>query len=220
VYYTPSYIVDYIVQNTLGKLLEGKSPDDAKTIRVLDPACGSGSFLLGAYQYLLDWHLRFYLGSDLEQLARSKQPPVFRDRKGEWRLTAKKKKEILLNNVFGVDLDAQAIEVSKLSLLLKVLEGETEETVNTALKLFQDRALPDLGNNIRHGNSLIGTDFKTFGQLQLPLVGDDELHEFDWPSAFPQAFRNGGFDVVIGNPPYVSFGGRQAVELPERVRKY
>jgi len=220
VYYTPSYIVDYIVQNTLGKLLEGKTPDEAKTIRVLDPACGSGSFLLGAYQYLLDWHLRFYLGADLEKLARAKQPPVFRDRKGEWRLTAQKKKEILLNSVFGVDLDAQAIEVSKLSLLLKVLEGETEETVNAALKLFQDRALPDLGNNIRHGNSLIGTDYRTFGQMQLQLGEGDELHEFDWPSAFPQAFRSGGFDVVIGNPPYLSFGGRQAVDLPERVRKY
>jgi len=220
VYYTPSYVVEYIVQHTLGKLLDGKSPDDAKNVRVLDPACGSGSFLLGAYQYLLDWHLRVYLDADLEKLARQKQPPVFRNKRGEWRLTAQKKKEILLNSIFGVDLDAQAIEVSKLSLLLKVLEGETEETVNVALKLFQDRALPDLGSNIRHGNSLIGTDFRTFGQMELALDDGEAVHEFDWKSAFPRVFRDGGFDVVIGNPPYLSFGGRQAVEIPDRVRQY
>lgn len=139
--YTPSYIVDYIIKNTLGRLLEGKSPSDAPKIRVLDPACGSGSLLLGAYQYLLDW----YIKNDPETSARKKQPPVFRGKRGEWRLTSSKRKEILLNNIYGVDLDSQAIEVSKLSLVLKVLEGETEGSVNAALKLFHDRALPDLG---------------------------------------------------------------------------
>ncbi|HEX9659743.1 MAG TPA: N-6 DNA methylase, partial [Rhodothermales bacterium] len=220
VYYTPSYIVDYIVKSTVGKLLDGKAPDDGKPIRIVDPACGSGSFLLGAYQYLLDWHLQFYEKSDPEKFARRKQPPVFRGRHGEWRLTAQKKKEILLNSIFGVDLDVQAIEVSKLSLLLKVLEGETEESVNAALKLFHDRALPDLGRNIRHGNSLVGPDFKTFGQLGLPTMDDHGIAVFEWADAFPDVFRSGGFDVAIGNPPYLSFAGRQAVEIPGKLRTY
>jgi hypothetical protein len=220
VYYTPSYIVEYIVDTTLGKLLVERSPADPKPIRIVDPACGSGSFLLGAYQRLLDWHLEFYVNSDPEKLARQKQPPVFRGRHGEWRLTARKKKEILLGSIFGVDIDAQAIEVSKLSLLLKVLEGETGETLNSALKLFHDRALPDLGNNIRHGNSLIGPDFRTFGQMRFPSMEDDDASGFDWAGAFPSAFQDGGFDVVIGNPPYLSFAGRQSVEIPDRVRDY
>ena len=78
---------------------------------------------------------------------------------GVWRLTTAERKRILLNNIYGVDIDAQAVEVTKLSLLLKVLEGENAETVASNLKLFKERALPDLGENIKCGNSLIGPDF-------------------------------------------------------------
>ena len=78
------------------------------------------------------------------------------------------KKRILLNNIYGVDIDPQAVEVTKLSLLLKVLEGESDETLSKQLKLFQERALPDLGNNIKCGNSLIGPDFYT--PLHPPLA--------------------------------------------------
>lgn len=219
VYYTPSYIVDYIVSRTLGELLKNKSPADKIPVRILDPACGSGSFLLGAYQHLLDWHLGFYLKSSPEKTARQKHPPIFRGPRGEWRLTVRKKKQILLDSIFGVDIDAQAIEVSKLSLLLRVLEGETEETLDAALKLFHDRALPDLGSNIRHGNSLVGSDFRTFAQMQLPTM-DDDVATFDWAKEFPDVFREGGFDVVVGNPPYLSFAGRQSVDIPPRVREY
>ena len=70
-----------------------------------------------------------------------------------------REKRILLNNIYGVDIDPQAVEVTKLSLLLKVLEGESEQTISSQLKMFQERALPDLGNNIKCGNSLIGPDF-------------------------------------------------------------
>ena len=76
-----------------------------------------------------------------------------------WRLTTAERKRILLNNIYGVDIDSQAVEVTKLSLLLKVLEGENEETINQQLKMFHERALPDLGSNIKCGNSLIGPDF-------------------------------------------------------------
>ena len=158
VYYTPTYIVDYIVRQTVGKLVEGKTPKQVEKIRILDPACGSGSFLIGAYQFLLDWHLQFYLANDPEKWAKGGKPALVQTGKG-WKLTIDARKRILLNNIYGVDIDTQAVEVTKLSLLLKVLEGETGQTLQTILRMFQERALPDLGDNIKCGNSLIGPDF-------------------------------------------------------------
>ena len=102
-YYTPTYIVDYIVKNTLGKVLEGKTPKEAAQLNILDPACGSGTFLLGAYQYLLDWHLNWYTDYEPEKLATTKNPAIYQSKDG-WRLTTDKKKEILLNNIHGVIL--------------------------------------------------------------------------------------------------------------------
>ena len=203
VYYTPTYIVDYIVKNTVGKLLEGKTPRQVAKLRILDPACGSGSFLLGAYQTLLDWHLKWYQEHDPEKHAKGRSPKVYLGPGGEWRLTTAEKKRILLNNIHGVDIDPQAVEVTKLSLLLKVLEGENAETLVKHLKLFHERALPDLGNNIKCGNSLIGPDFYEDKQLSL-LDGEERyrINAFDWEAEFPEIMLAGGFDVVIGNPPY------------------
>jgi len=204
VYYTPTYIVDYIVKNTVGKLLEGNTPTKAAKIRVLDPACGSGSFLLGAYQYLLDWHQEWYAKHDPEKHAKGRSPKVYLGPGGEWRLTTAEKKRILLNNIYGVDIDTQAVEVTKLSLLLKVLEGENAETLVKHLRLFHERALPDLGDNIKCGNSLIGPNF--YEGKQLSLLDDEEryrINAFDWDAEFPEVMNAGGFDAVIGNPPYV-----------------
>ncbi len=167
VYYTPAYVVDYIVEQTVGKLLEGKNPAHAAKLRVLDPACGSGSFLIGAYQWLLDWHRDRYVADDPEKHARARNPRLYRGAAGQWRLTTAERKRILLANIFGVDIDTQAVEVTKLSLLLKVLEGESEETVNNQLRLFHQRALPDLGRNIKCGNSLVGPDFYEGRQVDL-----------------------------------------------------
>jgi hypothetical protein len=212
VYYTPTYIVQYIVENTLGKLLDpdagagGKTPKDAARLKILDPACGSGTFALGAYQYLLDWHLKWYLENEPAKWAAGKQPAIFETKDG-WRLTTGKKKEILLNNIFGVDIDAQAVEVTKLTLLLKVLEGESSETIGSQLALFQERVLPDLGRNIKCGNSLIGPDYYEGQQLTMSFAADEEryrVNAFEWKAEFPAVFtQGGGFDVVIGNPPYV-----------------
>lgn len=205
VYYTPRYIVDYIVANTVGKLLEGKTPEEAAALKIVDPACGSGSFLLGAYQYLLDWHLQWYIGHDPEKWAKGKSPALVSASGGGYRLTTAKKKEILVNNIHGVDIDAQAVEVTKLSLLLKVLEAESGQ-----LSLGLERVLPDLGRNIQCGNSLIGPDY--YANEQMTMFDDKEryrVNAFDWHAAFPQVFDKGGpapdrgFDAVIGNPPYV-----------------
>ncbi len=202
VFYTPTYIVNYIVQQTIGKLLDGKTPTHAAKLKILDPACGSGSFLLGAYQYLLDWHLRWYMEN--ESSKHKKQ--IYQDQRGVWRLTIAQRKQILLNNIYGVDIDSQAVEVTKLSLLLKVLEGATRDVLERQKKLFHERALPDLGNNIKCGNSLIGSDF--YRGQQLSLVDDEDrrrINAFDWDGkdGFRTIMKAGGFDAVIGNPPYI-----------------
>jgi len=162
VYYTPTYIVDYIVKQTVGKLVKGKKPGprgSVSNIRILDPACGSGSFLLGAYQFLLDWHRDEYIKDGSEKWARGRTPRLCQTSNGEWKLTIEERQRILINNIYGVDIDSQAVEVTKLSLLLKVLEGEDEQTIGRQLSLFHKRVLPDLANNIKCGNSLIGPDF-------------------------------------------------------------
>ncbi len=214
VYYTPTYIVDYIVKNTVGKLLERNTPTKVAKVRVLDPACGSGSFLLGAYQYLLDWHQEWYAKHDPEKHAKGRSPKVYLGPGNEWRLTTAEKKRVLLNNIYGVDIDTQAVEVTKLSLLLKVLEGENAETLGKTFKLFHERALPDLGENIKCGNSLVAPDF--YEGQQLSLLDDEEryrINAFDWNAEFPEVFtpspvgrgqgEGNGFDAVIGNPPWV-----------------
>ena len=203
VYYTPAYIVDYIVENTVGALLKGKTPADAEKLRILDPACGSGSFLVGAYQYLLDWHLATYSRAP----ARNKN--VLRRIVGGYLLTTAEKRRILQNNIYGVDLDQNAVEVSKLSLLLKMLENESDAAGRQTLMFSAGgRILPDLSDNIKWGNSLIGSDF--FRGPQAGLFVDEEamlkVKAFDWDSdaGFGDIMRSGGFDAVIGNPPYVS----------------
>jgi len=216
VYYTPSYIVDYIVRQTVGKLVEGKTPRQiagmrrgavTAPLRILDPACGSGSFLLGAYQYLLDYHRQWYENNDPARHARRKRPAVYQGPGGDWRLTGAEKKRILLNNIYGVDIDRQAVEVTKLSLLLKVLEGESEETLAQQLSLWRERALPDLGENIKCGNSLIGPDYYE-GQLMPDEEEMRRVNPFDWESEFPEVMAAGGFDAVIGNPPWISLTGK------------
>lgn len=189
------------MKNTVGKLVEGKTPRQVSKLRILDPACGSGSFLIGAYDFLLEWHRRWYVDDGADKHSKV----LYEGPNGEWQLKGAEKKRILLNNIHGVDIDPQAVEVSKLSLLLKVLEGETNESVNSQLTFFKERALPDLDNNIKWGNSLIGPDL--YENEQMMLLDEEEhyrVNVFDWKVAFPEVFnaRNPGFDAVIGNPPY------------------
>lgn len=238
VYYTPQYIVEYIVKNTIGKLIDGKTPKEICKIKIVDPACGSGSFLLGAYQYLLDHHKNYYSENGTlrqTQVAKGKKNDVLTP---EGHLTTAEKKRVLLNNIFGVDIDVNAVEVTKLSLLLKCMEGETEASINHQLKIFHERILPDLDNNIKCGNSLIDTNIYD-GQIDFEPQAEKKIKPFNWQKAFPEVFKvtaetnaaivnpdfginemrklgsrveepmviydakyGGGFDVVIGNPPY------------------
>lgn len=199
VYYTPSYIVDYIVKETIGKVLEGKRPEKVQNVAIIDPACGSGSFLIVAYQFLLDWYLHEYL-----QNTNKYKNKVYQVSSNNWRLTASERKRILLNHIYGIDIDQQAVETTKLSLLLKVLEGESGETITKQLEFLKERALPDLDYNIQCGNSLI--DGKFYHNNQLNLLDEEiayRVNVFDWETGFPVIMKRGGFDVVIGNPPYI-----------------
>jgi type I restriction-modification system DNA methylase subunit len=201
VYYTPAYIVDYIVKQTVGKITEGKTPKQVSKLRILDPACGSGSFLINAYQFLLDWHRDWYFAHKPETWTKGRNPVLVQTTAG-WKLTIAERKRILLDNIYGVDIDAQAVEVTKLSLLLKVLEGESEQTIQPYLRLFSQRALPDLGNNIKCGNSLIGPEY-----FSIRLHHDSEdlrsINPFDWTKEYEIALKQeNGFSCVIGNPPY------------------
>ncbi|MFH1175268.1 MAG: N-6 DNA methylase [bacterium] len=153
IYYTPKYIVEFIVKETLGEVLKKTKPKELAKIKVLDPACGSGSFLNIAYDKILE--------------TLTKQNP-------QTSLFAKF--DILKENIFGVDLDAQAVEIAQLNLLLKVLSQKTK--------------LPTLQHNLRVGNSLIEKE-------------NENLKSFDFQSEFKEVIEQGGFDVIIGNPPYI-----------------
>jgi type I restriction-modification system DNA methylase subunit len=195
VYYTPQFVVDYIVENTVGKLVKGKTPNKVSELKILDPACGSGSFLLGAYNYLIKWHRDYYSNQNDKNRLKDK---IYKGKDDEWFLTITEKKRILLNNIYGVDIDTQAVEVTKLSLLLKVIEGENKDALEAQQKLFRERVLPDLENNIKCGNSLIGPEI-----YDEEIEGIENVNFFDWDSNFSKIMNNGGFDAVIGNPPYI-----------------
>ncbi|MBT9392345.1 N-6 DNA methylase [Hymenobacter sp. NST-14] len=213
VFYTPAYIVEYIVRNTVGKLCEGSSPQQVAKLRIVDPACGSGSFLLGAYQFLLDWHLNYYQTHPTAALPPTLAPAGGPRKAGpaarpsgsgkaltpDGRLTTAVKKTILLNNLYGVDLDEQAVEVTKLSLLLKCLEGETSASMQQSLGL--ERVLPTIDQNIRVGNSLVDVDFYD-QELDFTPGTERTVKPFSWRDEFAEVFQQGGFDAVIGNPPY------------------
>ena len=213
VYYTPSYIVDEIVENTVGEWIRQNVPDSAPTplpddFRILDCACGSGSFLLGAYQYLLDYHLNWYLAHNPEKWETQRTPAVYPIKMDllpgpTWRLTNIEKKRILINHIFGVDIDGQAVEVTKLSLLLKHLEVDRGDIAQLP---SGGHLLPNLDKNIQRGNSLIDTKMYLASKGPDGIADAEELKRvrpFDWEQRFPEAMQSGGFDVVIGNPPYI-----------------
>jgi hypothetical protein len=201
VFYTPKYIVESIVEDTLGVLLEKKTPEDVVKIKVLDPSCGSGTFLITAYEYLLNWHKVYYESNKAKLSKKAREEILTPD--GE--LTTKFKGKILLNNIYGIDVDRNAVEVSKLSLLLKCLEGESKETLKAQMSLFHERVLPTLDQNIVSGNSLV--DFDIYGlspDLESDLRVKRKINAFSWETTFKNVFKEvGGFQVVIGNPPYV-----------------
>jgi len=168
IYYTPRFVTDYIVRETVGHFLKERSHNEILNIKILDPACGSGSFLIRAYDELLNYHA-YRSGKSVTELDQYERLPV------------------LIKNIFGVDLDMQAVEIACLNLLLR--------------SLARRETLPSLADNIRQGNSLIsGTE-----QELRKYFGDNwqEKKQFNWEQEFGSIMVDGAFDVIIGNPPYV-----------------
>ena len=226
VYYTPRFVVDTIIRRVVGPQIEGKTPAQLLDVKLLDPACGSGSFLVAAFQYLID-HAISAVTADpslasvpATPKARKKRKEIaFKDSKGVWHLAPDYKAAILTNCIHGVDIDQQAVEVTVMSLYLKMLEGQLPP--NWQKDWLENELLPSLDNNILCGNSLINTaDFDRYlvateGDL-LPMDDDIRfrMNRFDWESRTrgfgrlldSQAAKErgrAGFDCIIGNPPYI-----------------
>ncbi len=235
VYYTPEYIVRYIVENTIGRLLDGGNPrvsnggnprvsKGAKTVsdentltnvrvsakkktseeiaemRFADIACGSGSFLLGVFDYLIAYHVEWFSENKTRREKAIKDGLCRETIEGVLQLSISYKREILLNNIYGVDLDAQAVEVAQLSLYLKLLEEETTATKQQFLAGFREQLLPSLNKNIVHGNSLI--DYDIMDGMLFDTRELKQLNPMNFQSTFPEVFQKGGFDAIVGNPPY------------------
>ncbi len=214
VFYTPEWLTKQVVARTIDPLLAGLTPDTigksaARTVRVVDPACGSGSFLVAAYRHLLDWHLQHYL-QDPVKWSRKRPPRLEKNQSGAWCLSLGERKRILLEHIYGVDIDPQAVEVAKLSLLIVVLEDQSGPGLQEQLAVFKARVLPDLDSNVRCGNSLVGTDF--FSDDELVSSAEAPITQpFDWST-----LRTGKFQAVVGNPPWLMAG----YELPPSVLDY
>ena len=200
VYYTPEYVVRYIVENTVGKIIAAKSPQEIAELRFADIACGSGSFLLGVYDRLLRRITAYYNESEKKRRA-GKMAGCTEGNDGKLHLNLRQKREILVSNVYGVDLDQQAVEVAQLSLYLKLLEEETAGTVRHYQLEFGEQLLPDLKQNIVCGNSLVGWDILD-GKL-FETEEEKRLKARDFKDLFPAVMSGGGFDAIVGNPPYV-----------------
>ncbi|MEO7021157.1 MAG: DNA methyltransferase [Ktedonobacteraceae bacterium] len=197
---TPKYIVDKIVQKTLKLLCQGKSPIELSKLRIADIACGSGIFLLAAYEYLLNYHIEWYLNDGPD----NHRQEIYEGISGSWYLSLTEKRRILLSNIYGVDLDLQAVEVTQFSLLLKILENETAASINAYLTQYNMRALPKLADNILWGNSLVDSAYAQFDKnVSMQAENFAKLNPLDWEQAFPKVIAEGGFDLIIGNPPYI-----------------
>ena len=171
VYYTPRFIVDTIIRRVVGPNIAGKTPTELLDVKLLDPACGSGSFLVAAFQYLIDHCVRAVsedrtlASMPATPKARKKRKEIaFKDSKGRWHVAPDFKAALLTHCIHGVDIDQQAVEVTVMSLYLKMLEGEFPP--NWQRDWIERQLLPPLENNIHCGNSLIdGPDWFRFSEI-------------------------------------------------------
>jgi hypothetical protein len=202
VYYTPGAVVERLVADTVGRSCDEAKLEQLSRLRVLDPSCGSGRFLLTAYRVLLDRHLALWL----KQPGSRRRGRLVRTASGEWTLTAAERRRILLASIHGVDRDPCAVEIARLTLLLAELEEVGQEDGGRQLPLFGESMLPDLSGNLVCGDSVIGPEFGAADQL---------VRALDWSPAFPGKTEP-GFDVVLGNPPW----GQKEIVADKATKEY
>jgi len=194
---TPKFIVDDIISRTMN-ILEARFDEDGFLgIKIADICCGSGTFMIGLFDALVEIQSEFFIRNNVtDNLTTSHD--------GSMRLSLASKRNLLLENLFGVDVNPYAVEVARFSLLLKMLEHEDSISIAQFISSSEERVLPSLAENIKCGNSLLDSTFYTFDpdartDVELLL----RIKPFDWSTEFSTIMRNGGFDAIVGNPPYV-----------------
>lgn len=213
---TPQFIVESIVEKTIRRQIHGKTPKQLEKFTVADIACGSGIFLLVAYQALLDQYRNWYVQDGASKHIGQR---LYEAAKERWELTLEERRRILRQHVFGVDIDEQAVEVARFSLLLKLIERETADSIKAYVLSHKTPALPSLDENIRHGNSLVTSKSlkDVYPKTAIALV--PKVVPFDWTTAFPFLRESGGFSAIIGNPPYIRIQNMVGYS-PEEVEIY
>jgi hypothetical protein len=212
---TPRFVVDAIAEKTILPAIAGKDRNALRGFTVADICCGSGVFLLAAYELLLDHYLESYV-RDTE---RFRGETIYEIGGGQWRLMFEEKRRILLEHIRGVDIDAEAVEVSRFSLLLKLIENESAAALRDYVARARTRALPELATTIRTGNSLVSEREWVAALGPIPAGIRDSVNPFTWADEFPAEFASGGFNVIVGNPPYIRIQNMTAYS-PEEVAFY
>lgn len=196
---TPKEIVDNIVKETLLPVLQGKTSAQLLELKIADICCGSGTFLLAVYDELVA-----HLTLALTQEGCTDTQLIYYDTNGDGHLTLKAKQNVLVKCIYGVDINPYAVEVTMFSLYIKLLENEKAGSLQQTLQAHRLKALPNLKDNIKNGNSLVDDNFFNF--MPGAINNNDllfELRPFDWQTEFSFLTRTGGFDAIVGNPPYV-----------------
>lgn len=211
---TPRYVVDAIVTRTLLPHVQGRSPAELAEFTVADLCCGSGIFLLSALDLLLEHYLGWYLENDRDAHAGDR---IFEVAEGIWKLSFAERRRILTTHIRGVDIDANAVEIARLSLMLKLIESETRADLDDFIVRTQAPALPNLDAIIRSGNSLV--TYEEWQSFKPTGPRPESLHPFSWSREFPGDHARGGFDVIVGNPPYTRIQVMQK-HFPDEVSFY
>lgn len=191
---TPEHIVDMVCKKAIS-LNNLSTVEDLLNIKILDPCCGSGVFLVACYE-LLAAKLQHLISQNADMAIRYRNYFALQD--GAMFLTIEGKRAIITNCLHGVDSDEAALEVAKMALALKVIDVSNTASL-TIIGAFGDKILQDISCNIKLGNSLVDTDIVLSADLAL-LMKPFDMKTIGFPSVFND---KGGFDYVIGNPPYV-----------------
>lgn len=194
---TPKNMTDIIVQRTLSKLYSSCNEEKLDEYRIADICCGSGNFLLSSFEYIIN--------DRIERLVREKEKAlaeglIYDIGNDNYELSFSEKRKILVNNIYGVDIDPLAVEVTKFSLLIKLIEGTSRDELQNYTSETHSKILPNLDSNIRNGNSLVGFEYLKYNKdfYNKPDLYS-KLRLFDWN----REFDGKRFDAIIGNPPYI-----------------